>query len=144
MGVGREDAADGFFPFHICTLPLFHFQHSAIFYEIGAHQPRGAPGRYPVRRWTTQEAPDGSKLDMIADSCFLAILTDFELALRSGDEARVEAVCRALCLHPIYVRAFEHMLEREEVGERAQLIERILTEYEFLSIFNLFDEEGME
>ena len=83
---------------------------------------------------------DGSQLDMIADSYFVALMRDFEKALGQDDRV-MDMISEALERNPRYVRAFEHMLEREMDPERIKLIERILLEYEFSTAFQMMDTE---
>lgn len=94
-----------------------------------------------MRRRVEFNNPDGTRLTMIADSSFVHLLSDYERAVKGGQEC-IETICRGLERYPIYVRAFENMLEREENPERKRLLEMILLEYEFLSAFNLFEQDG--
>ncbi len=89
------------------------------------------------------ERSDGSRLNMIADSYFVEILRDFDNVIRRGEQY-MDSLCSSLERYPQYIRAFEHMLEREEDPVRQRLIERILLECEFMSAFRMMetDEEG--
>jgi hypothetical protein len=91
----------------------------------------------------TLEVGGGTKLDMIADSGFVSLLRDFDNAVVDRDPSdRLADVCRGLRAHPHYVRAFEDMLEREPDRVRRRLLERLLVEYEFQSIFELLSDIG--
>ena len=80
---------------------------------------------------------------MIADSGFVALMRDFENAAQDRNPSeRLNDVCQGLREHPHHVRAFEHMLERETDHTRRRMIERLLVEYEFQSIFELLDDIG--
>lgn len=93
-----------------------------------------------MRQRVSLEMPEGRKLDMIADSYFVQLLHDLDLALVHGDPF-VDNVCSGLSHHPQYVRAFENLLEWEDNPARRTLIERVLLEYELLSAFCLLETE---
>lgn len=84
------------------------------------------------------DQPDGNKLSMIADSDFVGILKDYEKVLAGGEEG-LDSLCSSLERYPHYLKAFECMLEREEDPERIRLIERILLECEFMSVFRMME-----
>jgi len=93
-----------------------------------------------LRQRVVLEKTDGTRMDMIADSYFIQLLSDFEKAVLHGDDY-IDSVSTGLGRHPRYVKAFEHMLEEEAEPFRRRLIERILLEYEFISAFQLMDTE---
>lgn len=101
---------------------------------------RPLKGRIKVRQRLSLELPEGGKLDMIADSYFVQLMHDLDLAMVHGDPF-IDNVCNGLGHHPHYVRAFEYLLEREGDPERRMMIERILLEYELLSAFCLLESE---